>query len=323
MEYKDYYAILGVSRNADSATIKRAFRTLARQLHPDVNPGNSEAERRFKEVNEAHAVLGDDEKRQAYDRLGGQWHNAQRMGGFDWSSYFDDQEREENQGNRRRYRTASSRDEVPPDAPGADSAFSDFFQQLFTAGPRTRRSRSGPRVEVYESSPSPSHRAGEQTLPVEISLEEAFWGATRIVQHGEARLEVSLPKGVKNGSKVRVAAPTGDLLLVISIKAHATFMPDEANLRTALAVDLYTALLGGEVHVPTLEGKLALVIPANTQNGKVFRLRGQGMPTARTPEERGDLLVEITVDLPVPLTDEERRRFAELRRLRPPTGSQP
>ena len=96
-----------------------------------------------------------------------------------------------------------------------------------------------------------------------------------------------------------------------------------ANLRTALAVDLYTALLGGEVHVPTLEGKLALVIPANTQNGKVFRLRGQGMPTAHTPEERGDLLVEITVDLPVPLTDEERRRFAELRRLRPPTGSQP
>jgi len=317
MEYKDYYAILGVLRNADSAAIKRAFRALARQLHPDVNPGNSEAERRFKEVNEAYTVLGDGEKWQMYDRLGSQWQNAQHTGGFDWSTYFDDQETADSRGSGRRYRTTSRR-EPPPDAPGAESAFSDFFQQLFNTGPRNPK---GPRVEIYES--APSHRAGEQTLPVEISLEEAFWGATRTVQQGGTRFEVAIPKGVKNGSKVRVSAPTGDLLLVVNIKAHATFTPDEANLRTALTVDLYTALLGGEVHVPTLEGNLALVIPANTQNGRTFRLKGQGVPTIRNPEDRGDLLVEIVVELPVPLDETERRRFAELRRLRPPTGKRP
>ncbi len=316
MEYKDYYAILGVPRNADSAAIKRAFRALARQLHPDVNPGNSEAERRFKEVNEAYDVLGDEEKRQMYDRLGSQWQNAQRAGGFDWSTYFDEQGTEESRGNGRRYRTTSRREEPPPpDAPGTDGAFSDFFQQLFNDGPHNPK---GPRVKVYES--GPSHRSGEQTLPIEISLEEAFWGATRIMQQGGARFEVALPKGVKNGSQVRVSAPTGDLLLVVNIKAHTTFTPDEANLRTTLTVDLYSALLGGEVRVPTLEGTLALVIPANTQNGRTFRLKGQGMPTTRSPEERGDLLVEIIVELPVPLGEEERRLFAELRRMRPPTG---
>jgi len=317
MEYKDYYAILGVSRNADNAAVKRAFRALARQLHPDVNPGNSEAEQRFKEVNEAYAVLGDDEKRQMYDRLGGQWSNPQQTSSFDWATYFDEQGAEESRGNGRRYRTTSRREEMPADAPGSDSAFSDFFQQLFNTGPRTPKR---PRVEVYES--GPTYRSGEQTLPIEISLEEAFWGATRTVQQGSTRFEVALPKGVRNGSRVRVAAPTGDLLLVVSIKAHATFTLDEANLRTALTVDLYSALLGGEVHVPTLEGTLALIIPANTQNGRTFRLKGQGMPTTRNPEERGDLLVEIVVELPVPLGEEERRLFAELRQMRPPTGRQ-
>lgn len=317
MEYKDYYAILGVSRNADSTAIKRAFRSLARQLHPDVNPGNSEAERRFKEVNEAHAVLGDDEKRQMYDRLGGQWQNTQRPGGFDWSTYFDE-EAEESRRNKRQYRTTTGREEVPADAAGAEGAFSDFFHHLFNAGPRTSRPRSGSRVEIHES--SPVQRGGEQMLPVEISLEEAFRGTTRIVQQGEARFEVSIPRGVKNGSKVRVTTPMGDLLFVVSLKAHTVFTPEEANLRIALYIDLYTALLGGEVNVPTLEGQLALVVPANTQNGKTFRLRGQGMPTARNPEDRGDLLVDISVELPVPLTEEEQRRFSELRRLRPSTG---
>lgn len=205
------------------------------------------------------------------------------------------------------------REEPPSAAFGGEGVFSDFFQQLFNAGPRAPK---GPRVEVYES--GPVHRGNEQSLPVEISLEEAFWGATRTAQQGGTRFEVAIPKGVGNGSKVRVSTHSGDLLLVVSIKPHTLFTPDEANLRATLTVDLYCALLGGEVHVPTLEGKLALVIPANTQNGRVFRLKGQGLPIVRNPEERGDLLVEIVVELPVPLSEEERRRFAELRRLRPP-----
>lgn len=317
MEYKDYYAILGVPRNADSGTIKRAFRGLARQLHPDVNPGNGEAERRFKEVTEAYDVLGDEEKRQLYDRLGSQWQNGRGAAGFDWSSYFDEQGREEERGSRRRYRTTADQEEMPADSPGAENSFSDFFQQLFNERPTNRKE---PRVRVYET--GPGHASPEQTIPMEISLEEAFWGATRTVQQGGSRFDVTIPKGVQNGSKVRVSSAAGSLLLVVNIKPHPTFTPDEANLRIALAVDLYTALLGGEVHVPTLEGNLALIIPANTQNGRVFRLRGQGLPTTHNPEGRGDLLVEIAVELPVPLSEEEKRRFAELRRMRPFTGRQ-
>ena len=317
MEYKDYYAILGVPRDADGGTIKRAFRGLDRQLHPDVNSGNSEAERRFKEVNEAYEVLGDEEKRQLYDRMGSQWQNGRGAGGFDWSTYFDEQTGDENRGSNQRYQTTSHREEPPADAPGGESGFSDFFQQLFNERPANRQ---GPRVRVYET--STNYSGPEQTLPIEISLEEAFWGATRTVQQGGSRFEVTIPKGVQTGSKVRVSTAAGNLLLVVNIKAHPTFTPDEANLRIIMAVDLYAALLGGEVHVPTLEGNLALMIPANTQNGRIFRLRGQGLPTIHNPEERGDLLVEIAVELPVPLSQEEQRRFAELRRMRPFAGRQ-
>lgn len=317
MEYKDYYAILGVPRSADSGTIKRAFRGLARQFHPDVNPGNREAEQRFKEINEAYEVLGDEEKRQLYDRLGSQWQNGRGAAGFDWSSYFDEQSGGENPGNSRRYRTTSRWEDTPADAPGPESGFSDFFQQLFNERPANRQ---GPRVRVYET--GPSHSGPEQTLPIEISLEEAFWGATRTVQQGGSRFDVTIPKGMQTGSKVRVSTAAGNLLLVVSIKPHPTFTPDGANLRVSLAVDLYAALLGGEVNVPTLEGNLALVIPANTQNGRIFRLRGQGLPTLHNPEERGDLLAEIAVELPVPLSQEEQRRFAELRRMRPFAGRQ-
>lgn len=317
MEYKDYYAILGVPRSADSGTIKRAFRGLARQFHPDVNPGNKEAERRFKEVSEAYDVLGDDERRQLYDRLGSQWQNSRGAAGFDWSAYFDEKAEDENRGGNRRYRTTSRREEMPADAPGPESGFSDFFQQLFNERPANRQ---GPRVRVYET--GPSHSGPEQTLPIEISLEEAFWGATRTVQQGGSRFDVTIPKGMQTGSKVRVSTDAGNLLLVVSIKPHSTFTPDGANLRVALAVDLYTALLGGEVHVPTLEGNLALSIPANTQNGRIFRLRGQGLPNIHNPEERGDLLAEVVVELPVPLSQEEQRRFAELRRMRPFAGRQ-
>jgi len=315
MEYIDYYAVLGVARDADSLTIKRAFRVLARQLHPDLNPGNSEAERRFKEVNEAYDVLGDEEKRRMYDRLGAQWPRGQRSGGFDWSSYFQQWDDDETN-DRRTYRTTSRREETPPDAPDEESPFSDFFQQLFNAGPRAK----GPRVSVYETTTGP--RGGEQTLPIEITLEEAFQGTQRTMQQGGSRFEVFIPKGVTHGSRVRIVTPAGEMILAVQIKPHSLFALEEHNLRTKLPVDLYTALLGGEARVPTLEGTLALVIPANTQNGRTFRLKGQGMPTTRNPEERGDLLVEVVVELPVPLGEEERRLFAQLRRMRPPTGSQ-
>lgn len=316
MEYKDYYAILGVPRNADNGTIKRAFRGLARQLHPDINPGNQEAEQRFKEVNEAYAVLGNDEKRQVYDRLGGEWRGG-RGGGFDWSTYFDAQE-EPTREPSRGYTTTGQPRPGDSDLPGSDSAFSDFFQQMFNmGGPQPR----GPRVRVYESSGPAQNR--DAPLPIEISLEEAFQGALRTVQQGGARFDVSIPRGVKNGDRMRVAAPGGEMVLEVRIKPHAHLAVEEAHLRTVVTVGLYTALLGGEVRVHTLEGALALAIPPDTQNGRTFRLRGQGMPTGANGENRGDLLVDVVVELPVPLGEEERRLFARLRQISPPPGRRP
>lgn len=315
MEYKDYYAILGVPRNADNGAIKQAYRGLVRQFHPDLHPGNQEAKRRLQEVNEAYAVLGNADKRQVYDQMDRQG-RASRTGGFDWFTYFGDRDDPADPGDRR-YRTGDQpgHDTRRDDIPGSDSAFSDFFHDLFNVGPDRRRE---PRVRVYETGSGP--RGSDFSLPVEISLEEAFGGAVRTVQQGSARFDVSIPRGVRNGAKVRVAAPGGELVLEVRVKPHAQFAVEEANLRTRVSVELYTALLGGEIRVPTLEGTLALAVPPDTQNGRTFRLRGQGMPTAANGESRGDLLVDVVVELPVPLSEEERRLFARLRQIAPPVG---
>lgn len=321
MEYKDYYQILGVPRDADTAAVKRAYRNLARQYHPDLNAGNAEAAHKFKEVNEAYTVLSDAERRRVYDQFGANWKQAaQTPNNFNWSGWFGDGVNE----SPRRRRTRATTEEFGHSAnhsmPGNNkenkedtnqSPFSDFFQQFFNSG----NADVGPKN--YTSRIQPSDRK-EQTLPIAISLEEAFWGATRTIQQGAERFEISIPRGVKSGSKVRIARgpDLNHLNLLVEVKPHDRLTRDGDNLYTQVKIDLYTALLGGEIGVPTLEGTLLLVVPSNTQNGRTFRLKGQGMPLLKTPEQRGDLYAEISVELPIPLTEEERRRYIELRRLR-------
>ena len=297
MSYQDYYKILGVDRNASEAEIKRAYRKLARQYHPDINPGNKEAEAKFKAINEAYEVLSDKEKRAKYDRFGRDWQRYQQgggAGGFDWGTYGGS-----------------------PFGGGAD--FSDFFETLFGGG-RRAGSQSTFRMDGQD--------VDQQ---VEITLEEAFNGTQRTLQfhapNGQPRnITVKIPPGVDTGSRIRVAgegAPgigggrRGDLYLVVKVLPHSRFERRGDDLYVKAPTDLYTMLLGGETRVPVMGGKtVALNVPPGTPNGQVFRLSGQGMPRLRAPTTRGDLYVTLEALLPTNLSPRERALVEELRGLR-------
>ncbi|HAL60927.1 MAG TPA: hypothetical protein DCP08_00785 [Chloroflexi bacterium] len=304
MEYKDYYQILGVDRNADQKEIRKAYRRLARQYHPDVNPGDPSAQERFKEINEAYEVLSDPEKRQKYDQLGTSWRQWQRMGGdpsgFDWGQWFTGQPGQV-------YVQYGDLDEIL----GGLGGFSDFFQAIFGGTSKSSWRTASRRGRDYEQE-------------VEITLEEAFRGTTKILSKNGRRLEVKIPPGVGTGSRIRIAGEggdgyggaKGDLYLRVKVAPHPRFRREGDDLHVEVPLDLYTAVLGGEVRVPTLKGDIMLKIPPGTQNGKAFRLKGQGMPTLKDPQKRGDLYAKVKVRLPQKLTPRERELFEELNRLR-------
>lgn len=316
MDYKDYYKILGVPRNADEKEIKRAFRKLAQQYHPDKNPGDAEAERKFKEVNEANTVLSDADKRSKYDKFGSQWEQYTRAGGrpedFNWGGFGAGAPG----GGQAR---SVSPEEFEQFMRGGN--FSDFFETLFGGGDLGGR-RAGPRYRTGSGGsfePFPGAQPRNQEVPVQVTLEEAFHGATRTLESSDGtRMQANIPRGVQTGSKVRMrgAVGQGDILLKVEVAPHAQFTRTGDDLRVQVAVDLYTALLGGEVAIPTLERSVMLTIPAGTQNGRTFRLRGLGMPKLKQPDQRGDLLAEVSIKLPTELTAEEKELFQKLRTLR-------
>ncbi|HMO56514.1 MAG TPA: J domain-containing protein [Roseiflexaceae bacterium] len=295
MAYRDYYKVLGVENTASEAEIKKAYRKLARQYHPDINPGNAEAEIKFKEINEAYEVLSDKEKRQKYDRFGRDWQRYQQAGpnGGGWQS----------------------------GSGGVD--FSDFFETLFGGG---GRSSGG-------GAPGGSFRAAGQDVEqeVEITLEESFTGTQRSLQfhnpNGQPRtLTVKIPAGAEHGSRIRVAGEggpgmgggrRGDLYLLVKLLPHQRFERRGDDLHLKATVDLYSMLLGGDVRVPIMGGKtVTLKVPAGTQNGRIMRVAGQGMPRVRSPDTRGDLYVTLEVTLPTSLSQRERELFEELRNVR-------
>ncbi|MDP2954190.1 MAG: DnaJ C-terminal domain-containing protein [Chloroflexota bacterium] len=321
---RDYYEVLGVNRNASAKEVQQAYRRLARKHHPDVNPGDKAAEERFKGINAAYEVLSSPEKRQKYDQFGDRWEQAERVakaGSPGGSPYG----------------------RVSPESPdfgfGDSGDLGSIFEDLLRGKGFRRRPRRGQDLEQ----------------PVEVTLEEAWRGTTRFVetQAEEAcpacagsgvgpkgpchscrgtgrvlrprRLEVKIPPGVNDGSRVRVAGeggqgsnggPRGDLYLVISVKPHSLFQRKGDDLEEDVSVPLTVAMLGGEVQVPTLKGKVALKIPSETQNGTVFRLAGQGMPHLGS-SGRGDLFARAKVVLPDRLTEREKKLFEELRALHP------
>lgn len=303
MDYKDYYKILGVDKTASTDDIKKAYRKLARKYHPDVNPNDKVAEERFKEINEANEVLTDPDKRSKYDRLGSSWQAYQRTGGgggFDWSEWM-------SSGNRGGYVDLN---DILGGGAGRAGGFSDFFEAIFGSA---AQARTAPR------------QGQDYNQKIEISLEEAFNGAARILRVGGRRIEVKIPKGAKTGTKVRVrgegaegvgGGSKGDLYLEIEVTPHPTFERVGDDLYAELPVDLYTAILGGEAMVPTFKGKIKLRIPPETQSGRKFRLKGQGMPHLKQSDERGDLYAKVVVQLPQNLTPEEIALFEELADMR-------
>jgi DnaJ-class molecular chaperone len=317
---RDYYEVLGVSRDASQKAIRSAFRKLARKYHPDVNPNNPEATERFKEINEAHEVLSDPDKRAKYDRYGPQWqqYEAWEKAGRPGRAPFEQAEGAEP---HVEYRTVDVED--LQDLFGSDDPFSDFFQDMFGRSVRGGGGRRSARTVPL--------RGEDIETETSITLEEASNGTTRMVElagpRGTRRVEVRIPPGIRDGARVRAAgqgAPgegggePGDLFVRVHVLPHATFIPEGDDLRVRVPVPLDVALLGGEVKVPTLQGKdVILTVPPNTQNGTRLRLRGLGMPRLRG-QGKGDLYAEVDVRLPVPLTEEQRRVVENLRAQREP-----
>jgi curved DNA-binding protein len=341
LQYKDYYAVLGVPKTASQAEIKKAFRKLARQHHPDAKPGDNVSEQRFKEINEANEVLSDPGKRKKYDALGADWAAYERAGAssrsggrvatdpFGPGGPFAGYAQSGGGGNvRYEFRTSGAGDE----------GFSDFFEMFFGAGGPSRatgtdRTSPGgrgtrptggasfddiltgmglaggaagamPGAGQSRSASTASRTVHEATA--EISLDEAYHGTTRLVDVDGKRLEIKIPAGADTGTKIRLSGRGpggGDLLVVVKQLPDARFVRRGANLERDLPLTLKEALLGADVHVETLKGRVSLKIPAGTQPGRTFRLAGRGMPHFKT-DGHGDLLVRTKVVLPTNLSDE-------------------
>jgi DnaJ-class molecular chaperone len=364
VDYKDYYAVLGIPRTASAAEIKKAYRKLARQNHPDAKPGDADAERRFKDINEAHAVLADPEKRKLYDRLGADWEAYSRAGasgagagdpfgpGGPFAGFGGTGARGGRGGNvRYEFRTS-----------GDAGEFSDFFRVFFggedggagtfaeagrargsgaAGGPDLedilagmgldrqasargsgRASGSGRTSGTSRTSGSTAAHGRVRPGPAaeayaEISLDEAFHGTIRRIEVDGKRLEVTIPKGVDTGSRIRLtgrAPGGGDLHVVVRVRPDPRFVRRGADLERELPLTLEEALLGTEIPIPTLKGRVLLTIPPGTQNGRTFRLTGQGMPRLHGTGN-GDLYLKSRVVLPTTLSDEAKaaaRSFLDL-----------
>jgi len=320
MNYKDYYNTLGVSKTATQEEIKKAFRKLARKHHPDVNPGNEAAAEKFKEISEAYEVLSDPEKRQKYDQFGAQWQQYAQAGGrpedFNWSQW------QAGPGASHSYRTVTP--EEFAEMFGDEGHFSSFFETLFGGAgrPFTAEAQAGPQFQYRVR---PRHgRNLEHTL--QVTLEEAFHGGSRILEWETGRkIEAKIPPGVKSGSRLKLTgqgepgrdggAP-GDLYLTIEVLPHEGFLREGDNLSLTFPVDLFTLLLGGKITVAGLDRSVKLDIPPETANGRVFRLKGLGMPHLKKPEQRGDLYVKVEAVLPEHLSEREKTLVQQWRDLR-------
>lgn len=294
MSYIDYYKILGVPKNASEKDIKKAYRKLARLYHPDLNPNDKEAERKFKEVNEAHEVLSHPENRKKYDEYGKDWKHAEE---FEKAK----QQQQQYQGNRQQQYHGNFE----------ESDFSDFFESMFGGGSR-QHSRT-------------MFRGQDFNAELQLDLKDVFTTHKRTLKVNNKNIRITIPAGVENGQVIKIKGhggkgvnngPNGDLYIKFNIVNNTNFKRDKENLYTTVSLDLYKALLGGDVMVDTFDGKVKLKVKPETQNGTQVKLKGKGFPVYKKEGQFGDLYITYNIKTPTNLTEKEKELFTELSKLR-------
>lgn len=298
MAFIDYYKTLGVDKNATTEEIKKAYRKLARKYHPDLNPNDAAAHKTFQQINEANEVLSDPEKRKKYDQYGEHWQHAEQF----------EQARQAQQQSG-----SAGWDEQPFGAGGfgTESGFSDFFESLFGNGAR-RRGRSA------------RFRGQDFTAELHVSLADAYKTHQQIITVNDKKIRITIPAGIENGQVIKLkghggeggnGGPNGDLYITFVIEPDARFTRSGNDLYTTVDLDLYTAVLGGEVVVDTLGGKVKLKVPPETQNGTKTRLKGKGFPLYKKEGEFGDLFITYSIKIPTHLTEQQKELFRQLAKL--------
>ena len=301
MKYSDYYKTLGIDKKATQDEIKKAFRALALKYHPDKNKGNKEAEEKFKSISEANEVLSNPDKRKKYDELGDNWHQYEQNGKQPGGNPFD-----QSSGGQQYYYQGDSGDSY---GNGDQSDFSDFFSQFFSGKERN-------------SSRSQDRKGGDYETEMEITLEEAYQGTSRIIQLENEKLRITTKPGSYNDLLLRIKGKGakgssekhhGDLFVRIKVKPHQNFIRKGDDLYDTHYIDLYTAVLGGEVLMATLSGQVKVKIIEGTQNGKTILLKGKGMPIYEKPNSFGNLYIQLQVQIPDKLTAKQKELFEQLK----------
>lgn len=318
MEYKDYYKILGAARSASQEEIKKKYRKLAAKFHPDRNPEDDTAEAKFKEVGEAYEVLKDPEKRKLYDQVGADWKKYQQAGAtaddFNWGQYA---------GQGRHQRVNINMEDLFGNKArsGSGSPFSSFFETLFGGGgdPFANRQTSGSRQGRMQA------KARDIKADITIDLKDLYTGTEKQFRVNGEKGKVRIPAGIEHGKRLKLkgkglpsetGSSRGDLYLRVNVRVPDGLERHGKNIHQEVSLDLYTVVLGGKLTVQTLNGKIKLDVPAGTQNGKVFRLKDQGLPDFNNEKVKGDYFLKIGIDIPEDLTSKERDLFEQLARER-------
>jgi len=296
MDFIDYYKVLGVAKNADDAEIKKAYRKLARKYHPDVNPNDAGAKKRFQEINEANEVLSDPEKRKKYDQYGKDWQHAEQF----------EQARKSQRQQRPQYSSYGHEQ-------FEESDFSDFFSSMF-GGARQQSGRSQTKF-----------KGQDYNAELQLELQDVYKTDKRTLTINGKNIRLTIPAGVENGQTIKISGhgapginggPNGDLYITFNISNHSKFKRDGDHLHTNVNLPLYTAVLGGELTMDTLGGKLKLKVPPETQNNTKVKLKGKGFPVYKKEGNFGDLYVTYHIQIPTNLTEKEKALFNELSKLR-------